>query len=443
LRAVGGPYLLRRILVVLGVIVLAAGIAVGGYFGGKALFGNDQNEQPAAPAPRIVLRKAKPRAASDLGFPAFATKNTTRVGGTDEIDDAAGVALASYPSTGGVPGPAAVTLVPVASWQDGVAAASLVAAPVGAPELIGAPDAVPPITAQALETLSPAGSGATGGAQIFALGSVLSPNGAKTKKVLGSDPATVAAAIARLRAKLAGGPPEHIVVTSSTDAPFAMPAAAWAARSGDPVLFAGQGPPPLATLRALHHFAGVPVYVLGPPTAVSDRAFALIKKVAPSAKRVGGDDPVANAVDFARYVDGTFGWNINDPGHGFVVANAARPLDAGAAAALSAAGTFGPMLLTSSATTLPPGLRSYLLDLKPGYENDPTRAVYNHVWVIGDANTISVALQAQLDDLAQAVKIGSASSSTSKTPPPSKTEPNPKAVNKSQKPAAKQAPNSK
>lgn len=438
-----GPYVLRRTLVVLAALLVAAGIAVGGYLGGKALFSSDENEQPAAPAPRIVLRKAKPKSASDLGFPAFATQNTTRVGGTDEIDDAAGVALASYPSTGGVPGPAAVALVPAASWQDGVAAASLVAQPVGAPELIGAPDAVPSITAQALGTLSPAGSAATGGAQIFAIGSVLSPDGAKTKKVPGSDPATVAAAIARLRAKLTGGPPEHIVVTSSTAAPYAMPAAAWAARSGDPVLFAGQGPPPLATLRALHHFAGTPVYVLGPPSAVSDQAFSLIKKVAPGAKRVGGDDPVANSIDFARYVDGTFGWNVNDPGHGFVVANVARPLDAGAAAALSAAGTFGPMVLTSSATTLPPALRGYLLDVKPGYENDPTRAVYNHVWVIGDANTISVAAQAQLDDLAQAVKIGSASSSTSQTPPPSKTEPNPKAVNKSQQPATKQSPNSK
>jgi hypothetical protein len=92
-----------------------------------------------------------------------------------------------------------------------------------------------------------------------------------------------------------------------------------------------------------------------------------------------------------------------------VVASDARPLDAGAAAALSAGGTWGPLLLTTSASDIPPALHGYLLDVKPGYENDPTRAVYNHVWVIGDANTISVGFQAQLDDLAEAVKVGSAS----------------------------------
>ena len=61
------------------------------------------------------------------------------------------------------------------------------------------------------------------------------------------------------------------------------------------------------------------------------------------------DDPVANAIAFARYVDGTFGWNINDPGHGFVIANSSRPADAAAAAALSGSGTWGPLLLTDDA----------------------------------------------------------------------------------------------
>ena len=41
-----------------------------------------------------------PKAAEKLGFPAVATKNTTRVAGGDPIADAAGVALAVYPSSG-------------------------------------------------------------------------------------------------------------------------------------------------------------------------------------------------------------------------------------------------------------------------------------------------------------------------------------------------------
>jgi len=31
---------------------------------------------------------------------------------------------------------------------------------------------------------------------------------------------------------------------------------------------------------------------------------------------------------------------------------------------------------------LPKALREYMLDVKPGYTTDPTRAFYNHVWVI-------------------------------------------------------------
>ena len=43
-----------------------------------------------------------------------------------------------------------------------------------------------------------------------------------------------------------------------------MPAAAWAARSGDPVLFTGRNQVPSATLAALRRHAAATVYVLGP-----------------------------------------------------------------------------------------------------------------------------------------------------------------------------------
>ena len=52
-------------------------------------------------------------------------------------------------------------------------------------------------------------------------------------------------------------------------------------------------------------------------------------------------------------------------------------------------------------------MRSYLLDVKPGYVNDPTRAVYNHVWLIGDQDAISVGFQSQVDDLAEVVQVRS------------------------------------
>ena len=133
-------------------------------------------------------------------------------------------------------------------------------------------------------------------------------------------------------------------------------------------------------------------------------------------KRVSGEDPVANAIAFARYDDEDFGWSINDPGHGFVLARSDAPLNAAAAAPLSASGTWGPLLLTDDAGTLPAELRSYFLDVKPGYTNNPTRAFYNHVWVIGDQEAIDVNQQAEVNELAELTKIGERAVSESENP---------------------------
>jgi hypothetical protein len=51
-------------------------------------------------------------------------------------------------------------------------------------------------------------------------------------------------------------------------------------------------------------------------------------------------------------------------------------------------------------------LRGFLLDIKPGFEDDPTRAVYNHVWVIGDSSAIGARLQAEVDELAEVAEVG-------------------------------------
>ena len=51
-------------------------------------------------------------------------------------------------------------------------------------------------------------------------------------------------------------------------------------------------------------------------------------------------------------------------------------------------------------------MRSFLLDIKPGFEDDPTRAVYNHVWLIGDASAIGGEVQAEIDELAELTEVG-------------------------------------
>lgn len=388
-------------LVVLALVFIVAAIVWGS--------GGEDDSAAPAPAPTPTTSESgsedtPSRSAEALGYPSFATGNTTRIGGSDPAANAAGAALAAFPSTTPEQRPDAVTVVNEEDWAGAIAAAVLMAEPVRAPILFSGTDEVPDVTGEALAALDPQGSPATGEAPLFAVGRVAYPG--QAAPIDSGDPATTAAQIATLRDRLAGKPPRHIVVASSAHPDFAMPAAAWAARSGDPVLYSDPQKLPAATAAALKKHTKVPVYVLGPSSAISSDVVREIAEISKGVKRVSGENPVANALALARYRDGSFGWNVNDPGHGFVLARDDSPADAAAAAPLSASGTWGPLLLTDDSGALPDDLRSYLLDVKPGYTTDPTRAFYNHVWVIGDQDAISVEQQAEVNELAELAKIG-------------------------------------
>jgi hypothetical protein len=388
-------------LVIVAVVFILAAI-----LGGRG--GEQESSTTPAPTPVATENAGESDAshtAEQLGYPAFATNNTTRIGSSDAASNAAAVALAVYPSTVDTLRPDAVTFVDGESWHATVAAAVLMAKPLGAPLLVSGPSGSPETTSQALDVLDPQGSKRTRGAQAFAIGPAEVPGGLKATRVGGESPADTAAEIATLRDRLLGGPPAHIVIAPASDPGFAVPAAAWAARSGDPVLFAEREALPEATATILQGHPDVPVYVLGPSTAISSQVVREIAKIGGQVHRVSGEDPVTNAIAFARYADGGFGWNINDPGHGLVVARADAPLDAAVAAPLSGSGTWGPLLLSDSAATLPAALRDYMLDIKPGYSDDPTRAFYNHVWVIGDEEAIGVNQQAEIDELAEVAAV--------------------------------------
>jgi hypothetical protein len=391
-----------------GLFVLAIVFIVAAIVGGGSGGGGQSSEAPApvSEAPSAPDEAPPAKTPEELGYPAFATANTTRVGGSDPASNAAGVALATYPSTTPSQRPRAVTLVDAHDWRSAIAASVLMATPLGAPVLVSEAGGVPEPTAQALDALDPQGGKASKGAPAFAIGKAAAPGDLEARRVGAAGGVAAAAAIAALRDELLGGAPRHYVIASADQPAFAMPAAAWAARSGDPVLFAARGKLPAETAAALKRHPHTPVYVLGPSSVISSKVVRDIAKISNRVRRVSGEDPVSNAVELARYSDGSFGWNINDPGHGFVVASTGEPLDAAAASALSASGTWGPLLLTDDAGTLPAALHGYLLDVKPGYTTDPTRAFYNHVWVIGDQEAIDVNEQAEIDELAELAKIG-------------------------------------
>jgi hypothetical protein len=383
-------------------LLLGAGLAV------LVITGLTEDEpDTASPAPQVVEEGAEreQEASEELGFPAFATKNTTRVAGTDAAGVAAGVALATFPSQGGVEGPPAVALVPDGDWASALAASPLVSDPISAAVLVSGADEVPDQTGTALLALDPQGSSDTDDAQVFRIGNADAPGSLRVTDVEGGSPAEIAVAVDELREKLTGSEPDHIVLVSSDEPAFAMPAAAWAARSGDSVLFVQRDSVPTPTLDALERHKDTPVYLLGPPSAASEKVLREVEKAAPGVERIFGDDPVSSSIAFARFDAGDFGWGITDPGHGLVIANESRPMDATAASPLSASGKWGPLLVTDSADVVPASMRGFLLDIKPGFVADPTRAFYNHAWLIGDQKALGVGFQAQVDELLELTRI--------------------------------------
>ena len=131
---------------------------------------------------------------------------------------------------------------------------------------------------------------------------------------------------------------------------------------------------------------------------------------AASVERLPGSDPTSAALELVRFSSGSFGWNLNDPGHGYTVIRSDRPMDGVAATPLSTGGTWPALLMTDSVDALPEDVLQYLLDVQPGYSTDPTRALYNHVWIIGDEASIGLDQQAEIDRVAELVKVGTSSS---------------------------------
>jgi putative cell wall binding repeat protein len=362
--------------------------------------GGSKNDKAGTPDTRPVLGQKgdEAAAAQGLGFPGFATKNTTRVGGGDPVADAAGVAEAVFPARSPDTRPAAVVLADRRDWRVAASAAQLSSPPLRAPVLLTDGASVPEATGAAIDRLDPTGSKALDGAQAIKVGAAGAPAGLKTTDVAGGDYATLAAAIDKLATKAAGEPSKAVVIASADAPDYSMPAAAWAAKSGNPLLWVGRDAIPAATRKAIQAHNRPDIYVLGPPQSVSDTVLEQLDDLG-TARRVSGKDPVANAIAFARFSDGSFGWNVVDPGHGLVFASVKRPLDAAAGSMLSTSGTYGPLLLLPDATTMPPALQGYLLDIQPGYEKDPVRGVYNHGWIMGDETAISVDVQARIDTL--------------------------------------------
>jgi ell wall binding domain 2 (CWB2) len=382
---------------------LVPALALLAFLGGCSL-GDEETSRP----PQLGVEAEDEEAAEKLGFPSSATRNTIRVGGSDAAADAAGVAGALYPATGTSDRPTAVALVDQDDWLTAIAASVLAGPPIGAPLLLSDGNRLPAVTEDTLERLDPRGSDLSEDAQVIRIGpDVARPEGYKTALIQGENPYKRAAAIDRFFSAARGRPSGDVVLYSGERAEWAMPAASWAARSGDAVLPVEADSIPRPVARALADHERPNVYLLGPERIISEQVADQLRerRLARSVNRIEGETPVENAIAFARYQKGDFGWKVNIPGYNFAIASTTRPADAAAAAPLATRGVFAPLLLTDDPEALPEALESYLLSVQPGYEGDPRDAVYNRAWILGDDTAISVRQQAQIDTITELIPV--------------------------------------
>jgi serine/threonine protein kinase len=353
----------------------------------------------------LLSRKSSGANDATLGFPTLATRNTTRVPGADPVADAASVASALFPAASPESRPSALLLVDKNDWQGAVAGGALVSAPIGAPILLSDGGHTPRVTADTMARLKPTGSQLASGAQVILIGNKPSPPaGFKVSRIVGADQYSVAAAVDRFLTAARGRATPDVLVASGEAAAYSAPAGAFAARAGVPVLFTRKDSLPPATVAALKRHGTPNIYVLGPSTIVSTAIVNQLSRFG-RVKRIQGATPVENAINFARYKHGGFGWGAGVPGQNFTIARASRPGDTAAAAGLGANGIFSLMLLTDG-SDLPRQVESYLLDQQPGYANgDPSQGVYNHVWILGGPQVISRATQDRLDTIAALVPV--------------------------------------
>ena len=347
-------------------------------------------------------------------------KNATRVGGKTDSETAVQALQIAYPATRSENSPGAIVSLPD-DWRTALAATSLIARPFNAAlvvtsssdeninrevqrlrrESAGATPQVAPSPSPSPAT-EPSPAPTPFQAKTIYINTTGDTPG---ESITDSDPASIAAAIDERRANVDSGFSSNVIVVSSDkDYPWAMPAAAYAARTGTPVLFVSGNQVPAATVTALQRRNGnARIFVLGPNAVVSDEVVNQLQQFGRTT-RIEGSNYFDNAVRFAEFRDAgaDFGWgktgrssrqfsNVNT-----ILVNGENWREAVAAVHLARAGKSGALLFTEN-DRLPAVVDSYLWRQRPIFAATPAEGPFNHIWVVGSFDRIAYGTQAWAD----------------------------------------------
>ena len=220
-----------------------------------------------------------------------------------------------------------------------------------------------------------------------------------TVKLAGEDPAQTAARIATRGNASDEVSPNNVLIVSSDSPEWALPAAAWSAYSGDPILYASENEVPEATQQAIAELNTSHAYVLAPPGQVSRDALSGLDV---EWTRVAGSTPQDHAVKIAKFRDRSrdFGWGIDERDkvgyYNSMLVNPDRPTQAVASTNLQW-GKAGPILLTHEDGTLPAITENYLWRTQSEWFSTPAEGPFNHVFVLGPLGQVSWVSQTRSD----------------------------------------------
>lgn len=332
------------------------------------------------------------------------TKNTSRILGNNAEGISLSTACMIWPATEMGNRPKIALIAPSESWQVQLIAVDLIHHPSDGPLLITSKDKISDAVLSELTRLNPVGS--SDGTKVITVGmsdtagKQLTDKGYKIHQIKGDNIYKLAEDIDSYYASVGGGLPNSVIISSSEQLEYSIPAANWIAHMPEPLLYITKDTIPPETDSALRKRNGkANIYLLGPESVVDKNTETKLQTYG-KVTRISGDTPYSNAIAFAKFKDSAtgFGWGITMPGHGLLLVSKSQVKECIPAAAFSHRGKHAPLLITDS-NNAPQELLNYLEQLKPHFQKEPTEGPYTHLFIAGDNPWISQEQQGNLDHL--------------------------------------------
>ncbi|QED49416.1 cell wall-binding repeat-containing protein [Cytobacillus dafuensis] len=335
----------------------------------------------------------------------FSTKNVTRLDSKNLIDAAVSVSKTIWPATQDDNKPGTVLLVPADNWQYALAATDLIHHPNNGPVLFYEDGDIPEETMKELKRLSPVGN--DDGTEVMVIGDADQKiidllKDYSIEQITGDDSAEFAKNVDLTYAEVAGDIPQSVIIVSSEEEAklYSLLAANWIAHMPEPVLYVTKDSIPDATVDALKlRNNRANIYILGPDTAVTSDIENKLQEFG-SVTRIQGKDPVETSIAFAKFKDEKtkFGWGLTEPGYGLEFISTENAEFAIAGAPFAHLGKHAPLIWLDKGE-LSAETHEFLAQLQPTFKDDPTVGPYNHAFILGSSDAISMKTQGMIDQM--------------------------------------------